>query len=280
MTFDVAAEAALIASLRQISREEILPRFRALDPSEIATKTRADDLVTVADRRSEERLTEAVARILPGAVTVGEEAVSADPGVRDLIDGADLAVIVDPVDGTWNFAMGIPAFGVILSVAERGETVWGLIYDPLLDDWIVARKGGGARFVRPGAPDRALRLGPGPARIADINGMVHTYLFYGDERRRLFDRLPDFQRTGNLRCSAHEYRTLAQGGTDFVLSPSLNPWDHAAGCLIVEEAGGVARLLDGTPYRPGLREGRLLTARSEPLWRSVADAFSNLGPNG
>ncbi len=276
MTFDAAAETGLIEAVREIARAEIMPRFRSLLPGEIEAKTRADDLVTIADKRAEERLTEAVARLMPGAACVGEEAVSENPAVRDRIETAGTCVIVDPVDGTWNFANGIPAFGVILAVAQEGETIWGMIYDPIGDDWVTARRGEGARFVRPGRGEVALTLSAGPDGIADMNGMVHTYLFHGDERRRLFGLLPDFGKTGNLRCSAHEYRTLAQGGTDFVLSPVLNPWDHAAGCLIAEEAGGIARLLNGEVYRPTIKDGRLLVARSASAWGVLSGTFADL----
>ncbi|HSG35751.1 MAG TPA: inositol monophosphatase family protein, partial [Sphingomonadaceae bacterium] len=132
--FDEQAEARLIAATRDIAAEVILPRFRALDAGEIDTKSAPDDLVTIADRESERRLEEAVAAILPGAVTFGEEAIS--EGRIDLSDlgASELAVVVDPVDGTWNFANGLAVFGVILAVMEKGRTIWGGIYDPLGDD--------------------------------------------------------------------------------------------------------------------------------------------------
>ena len=83
-----------------------------------------------------------------------------------------------------------------------------------------------------------LKRNCGSRRIAsNAIGYVHSYLFEGDERRRLFSRLPEFHKTDALRCSGHEYRLLARGIVDFCVSPVLSPWDHAAGCLISEEAG-------------------------------------------
>ena len=274
MIFPNGVEADLIASLRQVAAEEILPRFRSLREGDIATKSRMDDLVTIADREAERRLTDVAARLLPGVVVVGEEAVSEDPTLRDAID-TSTCLIVDPVDGTWNFANGLATFGVILSLSHEGQTVWGMIYDPIGDDWVVATRGQGARFVRADGSETDLRFADQPAPAAEAAiGYVHSYLFKGDEKRRLFSRLPEFHKTDALRCSAHEYRLLARGIVDFCVSPILNPWDHAAGCLIVEEAGGVARMLGGEPYRPTLRAGRLVVASSEAAWSIVAETIT------
>ena len=278
MIFPVGAEAKLIAAVRQIAAEEILPRFRSLKESDIATKSRMDDLVTVADRAAERRLAEVAATILPDVIVVGEEAVSANTSVRDAIDHST-CLIVDPVDGTWNFANGLATFAVILSISHRGETVWGMIYDPIGDDWAIATRGQGARFVKADGTETPLLYAQVNAPMAaTAMGYVHSYLFHVDERRRLFSRLPDFHKTDALRCSAHEYRLLSRGIVDFCVSPVLNPWDHAAGCLIVEEAGGVARLLTGEPYRPTQREGRLIVATSEGCWQMVRDTIT--APDG
>ena len=278
MTVDQALEDQIIIAVREIARGEILSRFRELGSGDIATKSRMDDLVTTADTAAEARLTEMAQSLLPGVTVVGEEAVSSNPAVRDEID-SKTCLIVDPVDGTWNFAHGIATFGVILSICQDGRTQWGLIYDPVGDDWVVASRGRGARFVRGSGEVSSLVVGEGaPPTVETAMGYVHSYLFKGDERRRLFSRLAEFHKTDALRCSAHEYRMLARGVVDFCVSPVLNPWDHAAGCLIAEEAGGVARLLDGSDYTPTVRNGRLLVASSEVAWQTVHGAIT--GPDG
>ena len=278
MIFPHGAEAQLIAAVRQIAAEEILTRFRTLNKADIATKSRIDDLVTVADREAESRIAEVAALLLPDVVVVGEEAVSEDANVRQAIDHST-CLIVDPVDGTWNFANGLATFAVILSISQRGETVWGMIYDPVGDDWAIATRGQGARFVKSNGSEMRLRYDHGDVpKAATAMGYVHSYLFHGDERRRLFSRLPDFHKTDALRCSAHEYRLLSRGIVDFCVSPVLNPWDHAAGCLIVEEAGGVARLVTGEAYRPTQKEGRLIVATSEDCWQMVRHTIT--GPDG
>jgi fructose-1,6-bisphosphatase/inositol monophosphatase family enzyme len=267
-------EAALLAITETVADEEILPRFRALDPAEITTKTHGDDLVTIADKRSELRLTQAIRDILPGAEVIGEEAISDDPSLRDRIDTAATCAIIDPVDGTWNFANGLGLFGVILAVSAHGQTVWGGIYDPMARDWMVASKGGGAWYQAPDGRRTRLDISNGPDTVGACRGNLPVYLFDRPVQHRLAAMIPDFQRSSCLRCSAHDYRMLARGSFDFSICPILNPWDHAAGCLIVQEAGGVARLLDGRDYAPTQRIGCLLTARSETLWQALADKFT------
>ena len=277
MPLEPGAEAALIDAVREAARTEILPRFRALTAADIASKSRQDDLVTVADRAAEARLTAAAETILPGVTVVGEEAVADDPGIRDAIAEGETCLVIDPIDGTWNYAHGLATFGVILALTEAGRTTWGMIYDPIGDDWAIAEEGRGATFVRGDGSRTPLRLSEAPVSpIAQTMGFVHAYLFRDEARLRVFEKLPAFQKTDALRCSAHEYRLLSQNAVDFCLSPVLNPWDHAAGALIAVEAGGVSRLIDGTPYTPSLREGCLLTARSEASWEAVASVFAEL----
>lgn len=269
-----AEEEAIIEAVRRVSQTEILPRFRALDASEIGEKSGIEDLVTVADRASEAAIAEALAEILPTARIVGEEAVAADRSLLNTLGLPGYSVIVDPIDGTWNYANGLGVFGVIVAVLADGETVFGLLYDPLGDDWILTRRGGGTEFVRPGQPPVPLRVGAETGHRS-ASGYVGAYLYPEQERVPLMASLAAFRRTMSLRCSCHEYRMQAQGRADFALGGMLNPWDHAAGVLALTEAGGVARLLDGTPYRPTMTKGRLLTACTEALWDDLATLWQD-----
>ena len=272
---DAKAEAALIALVRRAAQDEILPRFRRLALGDVRAKAHVDDLVTEADLRAEAAITRGVAAILPGAQVVGEEAVAADPAVVRRIGEAAVAVIVDPVDGTWNFANGLATFGVILAVTLRGETAFGLLYDPVMDDWILARRGGGTWFCRPGAEPVRLGLEDSGAGLGDTTGFVPLYLFPQAAQRRLAEAMPEFRRVWSVRCACHEYRLLAQGSADFCLTGTLNPWDHAAGVLAVTEAGGAAALLSGETYAPTRTEGYLLVARSA---RQLEDLRGRLAP--
>lgn len=264
----------LIEIVRVVSAREIKPLFRNLDAASIDSKSAPDDLVTIADRAAEVAIAEAVAILLPDAAIVGEEAVSADTTILDRV-GQGQVVVIDPIDGTWNYANGNANYGVILSVIEDGQTVFGLLYDPSYDDWIVGVKGQGAWFANATGIHRALSL-PETPPVADCFGFVGMYLFSKPQQAQIAAQLPAFRRTQTLRCSCHEYRLLAQGASQFCLNGMLNVWDHAAGVLIYQELGGVARLLDGREYDPILRKGLLLTAASPDLWEVLAERFSFL----
>jgi len=264
---------ALIETVRQVARAEIVPHFRNLDMGQIDAKSAPDDLVTIADRAAELAIAKAVHNILPEAAIVGEEAVSADKSVLGRVKEPGLVVVIDPIDGTWNYANGIATYGVILSVIEDGETVFGLLYDPSYDDWIMARRAEGAYFCRADGSKRQLQLQAAPDALSDCFGFVGLYLFNQERQAQIAATLPAFRRTTTLRCSCHEYRLLAQGASQFCLNGMLNVWDHAAGVLIYQEAGGVARLLDGRPYKPAMRKGHLLTAASERLWEQLSELF-------
>jgi len=271
---DDGLKAALITIVRDAARVHILPRFRALTPDQISTKSGPGDLVTLADTEAELAMTAAIRALLPQAVVVGEEAIAADPALRDLIGTADLCVIIDPVDGTWNFAKGLALFGVILAVTVRGVPVFGLLYDVLLDDWVQAVPGA-AQFV---SATGAVQLGTSAeTRVGRMVGYVPVGLFPRAQRGAVLAQQPPFSRVTSLRCACHEYRLLAQGHVEFVLTgPVHNAWDHAAGALAVQAAGGVARFLDGQEYNAGRARGVLLAAGSEAVWNDVAGRFSFL----
>ncbi|APO77207.1 inositol monophosphatase protein (plasmid) [Rhizobium etli 8C-3] len=247
----------LIDAVRDTARREIMPRFRNLRPGAIDTKSAPDDLVTEADRAAERAITDAVRVLLPAALVVGEEAAFETPGLLDELATAEMAVIVDPVDGTWNFANGLAVFGVILAVTIRGETVFGLLYDPVMDDWIVAERGRGAWYCRPGkAPVRC----PGPSRkpLGESHGVVPLFLFPKEQQAGIAACFQKINRVSALRCSCHEYRMMALGSVDFILSPMAKPWDHAAGLLVIEECGGQVISGQRCGYAPGFPQMPLI----------------------
>jgi fructose-1,6-bisphosphatase/inositol monophosphatase family enzyme len=188
---------------------------------------------------------------------------------------AEWAVIVDPVDGTWNFAKGLSVFGMILAVLHRGVPVWGMLYDPVMDDWIAAGDGHAEMVTEAGR--RVLRTSA-EERVGRMNGYVTLGLFPKAQQARIVQEFPDFARVTSLRCACHEYRMLVQGHVEFCLSgPVPHPWDHAAGVLAVERAGGVARFLDGERYHAGRMKGVVLAAASQTVWDTMAERFAFLG---
>lgn len=267
---------ALRQATRQAARQAILPRFRSLGAQEVLQKTGPNDLVTVADTEAEAAIVAELAQSWPQALVLGEEGVARDPALRAAMGQADPVVIVDPVDGTWNFAHGLALFGMLIAVARAGRPVWGMLYDPICDDWIEAEAGQPTRMLSAdGAPRNLATAAAKPP--AEICGYVPLGLYAGAAKRVIVEAALVHSRVTSLRCSVHEYRLLAQGHVDFVLSgPTPHPWDHAAGVLAVQGAGGVARFLDGGAYDTGRIEGPVLAASSEAVWQSVARSFAGL----
>ncbi|RXV66158.1 inositol monophosphatase [Roseovarius sp. A46] len=270
-----AQQTALVNLVRRAARTEILPRFRSITRAEATAKTGPRDLVTEADRATEAMIARGLQRLFPHALIVGEEAVADRPELRDEVSEAEFAIIIDPVDGTWNFVHGLPLFGVIIAVTRFGRPVLGLLYDPVGDDWILADETTSARLVAASGVEHAATTAAGGA-LGDLHGYVHVSLMGQARQEAFYPRLAALGQATALRCSCHEYRLLAQGAVDFVLSDRLNPWDHAAGVLICQRAGGVARMLDGRDYNTSLGEGLLLCAGSEATWTALRDHFADL----
>ncbi|CDZ38908.1 inositol monophosphatase [Neorhizobium galegae] len=264
---------ALMEDMRQAGEAEVLPRFLGVTADGIRAKTAPDDIVTDADLGAERRLSAALSAHFPEALIVGEEAVSADPTLLDRLADAELAAIIDPVDGTWNFAHGVPLFGMIVAIVSGGKTVAGLIHYPLTGDFLVARPGQGAWHVaRDGVRTRLSVAATVP--VSEMSGFVPLHMFSVEEQAAFAPRVLRFGRTTTWRCSAFEYRMVASGAMTFSLNADMNPWDHAAGELIHREAGGHSGLLSGEPYRPAMTKGRLLLAPDVASWEAIRESLS------
>ncbi len=261
--------------IRRAAKAEIIPRFRSLSAADIATKAHPDDLVTAADLAAEAMITRALTIAFPNALIVGEEAANNDPDLASQIADAPLAFIIDPIDGTWNFAKGLALFGTILAVTQFGRPVFGLIYDPVADDWAIADDENPAMLQRPFGAPTALKVSMGKPLDA-LSGHIHLHQFKGEAQHKVAALLPTFRHTEALRCSAHEYRMLAQGHTDFLIAATLNPWDHAAGALICQQAGGHVEMLDGGPYTAARQTGVLLAAPDRTTWNKLKKVFAFL----
>ncbi|RIY03620.1 inositol monophosphatase [Aureimonas flava] len=265
MTFDIDTLATI---LRDAAKAEIMPRFRRLDAGDIREKTSAIDLVTEADESAERFIKDACAGAFPDALFVGEESVAADPALLPRIGEAELSIVVDPIDGTANYAMGAPMFGVMAAVVSKERTVGGIIYDPLGDDFMIAERGAGSFLVRPDGERQRLRVAA-PAPVEELFGVASSSFLPREQRRLLLQRLADIRVFANYRTAAHEYRLMASGHVHFQFYLKLMPWDHLAGSLLIEEAGGHVRKLDGSPYLPTDVDGGLLTAPDAETWQAV-----------
>ena len=265
MNFDVMDLAAI---LRDAARAEALPRFRRLETSMVKVKTEAIDLVTEADIATENVIKARIAQWMPEALFVGEESVAADPALLPKLATADLAVVVDPIDGTANYAAGLPLFATMASIVSKGETVAAIIYDPMGDDWVMAEKGGGAWLRRPGG--EAVRLSVAePLPLAQMVGTCSVAFMPAESRGQVLSNFTKVRMVANYRVAGHEYRAFASGHTQFVCFNKLMPWDHLAGVLISQEAGAYAARLDGEPYLPSHVDGGLLVAINRDAWAEL-----------
>ncbi|NMO54914.1 inositol monophosphatase [Actinoplanes sp. TBRC 11911] len=253
--------------IREVAATEVLPRFRHLSSDEIVQKS-PGDLVTIADKESEKALTRGLTALLPGSVVVGEEAVAADASVLERLRGNGAVWVVDPVDGTNNFAAGKTPFAVMVALMRDGEPVASWILDPVTDQLTVAEAGSGA--YRDGVRLKTRTDDPG---VAALRGAVAGKY------------LPEALRDAAARhagvfagihpghhCAGYEYPSIATDEQQFAVFWLVLPWDHAPGSLIIRESGGSVAHLDGSRYEPSQATKRgLLVAANEEIWHTVRD---------
>lgn len=249
--------------LREVAEAVVMPRFRALEAHQISEKT-PGEIVTVADRESEDRLIEGLARLLPDAHIVGEEAADADPSLFDDL-GTGLDWLIDPIDGTTNFSEGITPFALMVALVADGATEASWIYDPARRRMCHAHRGNGA-FV-----DGERIAGKATGETPPVAALAMHFLSPG--RRAELERRAE----GRLRivpiprCAGEQYPRLAIGENDVSLFERVLPWDHAPGVLFLDEAGGRTARRDGRPYRVTDRSPEMLSAATPRLWDEAAE---------
>ncbi len=257
---------ALESVVRDIAREAILPLYL-----KTARNRKADgSLSTAADVESQRRFAEELPRLLPGPV-LGEEMSAREQG-RLWSEGRRGLWCIDPIDGTTNFANGIPFFAVSIAYLVEHEPRFGVVYNPVTDEAFYAAKGAGA-FLN----GTELPLRKAAARLADaVAGIdfkrISNHL--GDE---LAVRPPYFSQR-NFGSSALEWCFVAAGRLDVYLHGGQMLWDYAAGRLILDEAGGEAVALGGGSLMAGPAVKRGVIAAASPAlfseWRNWLAARS------
>lgn len=272
MTVDVDFD-RVSALIREVSDAEILPRFRNLGGNDVREKG-PGDFVTVADEASERALTSALSALLPGSLVVGEEAVAKDAGVLGRLDEQAPVWIIDPIDGTYNFKEGRSRFGVLVALAQGGRTLAGWSFDVPGDRMAMAVAGQGA-FIDQGrgqTPQRLKRATPAARELSGLAG------YCGGAQAWHFKAVtPLFKKMVNERSSLHDFLDFATGAADFVLHKKTTPWDHTAGILLAEEAGGYVGIDRDGRYSIG-RQGHclMIAAPDADLRRSIHDAVAGL----
>ena len=262
----------VVQLLRAAARAEIMPRFRKLQPGAVRSKTGPNDLVTEADVNAELMITAGLRRMFPGCLVVGEEATSADESLLDRLATAELAFVVDPVDGTSNFVAGLPLFGVMAAAVSHGAVVAAAIHDPIGDDTAVALRGQGAWMRTPaGGATRLQVVAPRPP--PEMTGCISWRYMDTPLQRVVVRNMVQLAGVADYRCAAHQYRMLAAGHCDYLVFNRLMPWDHLPGWLLHQEAGGYSAHFDGTPYRPGDLSGGLICTPDQASFETLRMAL-------
>ncbi|MFF5574509.1 MULTISPECIES: inositol monophosphatase family protein [Streptomyces] len=231
-------------AIRKAAATEIMPRWRRLAAHEVDQKSGPHDLVTDADRKAELYLTEALAALLPGSAVVGEEAVHANPASYGAIGGDAPVWIIDPVDGTRQFVRGEAGFCTLVALAHRGTLLASWTYAPARDRLATAQRGRGAHLDG----ERLFAGVPEPGRDLRV-ATSHPDYTTDEEKHALLGLRTDGVAPRPCGSAGLEYLAVARGESDAVAFSWEAAWDHAAGLLLVEEAGGAHLTLAGEPFR-------------------------------
>jgi fructose-1,6-bisphosphatase/inositol monophosphatase family enzyme len=254
--------------IREVAGTIVLPRFRRLDSGQVEQKA-PGDLVTVVDRESERALTTGLARLLPGSSVVGEEAVAANPGVVGRVGDGGAVWIVDPLDGTNNFASGKTPFAIMVALLRDGSPAASWILNVVSDRMAIAEAGGGAYIEGERVTTRTDHVEP-----AAMRGTLARHYFPDELREQVNAHADRFAGvTNGHHCAGYEYPSVATDEQQFAMFWRILPWDHIPGALFLTEAGGVVRHIDGDPYRPADAERGLLIAPNDDIWHTVRDTL-------
>lgn len=230
--------------IRSVGREEVLPRFRRLATGDVFEKAPGDP-VTVADRAAESALAERLTALLPGSVVVAEEAVSADRELLGRLTAPEPVWIIDPIDGTENYIRGNPRFCTLVALARHGQVLASWTHAPALGTTATATAGGGA-FV----DGRRVHVAPAPRGLRHLDVAVPLPKWCTAADQAQINALAGHRVSlSYLETSGLDYVELASGRRSAMVLNWEKCWDHAAGVLLHQEAGGVCITADGSTFR-------------------------------
>ena len=254
--------------IREVADDKIVPRFRQLQDHEISTKSGPTDLVTIADIEAEEDLTRIFKDLIPGSQVVGEEAVSKGDIDMGLLKSEEGVIwVIDPVDGTNNFASGNERFGTIVTLVKGGQSIQGWILDIPQDRIGITEQGSGVEVngIKATFPKMSEPLN-------DTRGFISRKFLPKKLRDDLKDVLDsEFGNIETYLCCAHEYLDILAGESYFSLYSRIRPWDHLTGAMMMREAGGYVCKWDKSAYGPGDEIGGLICAEDEETWDRIFD---------
>ncbi len=259
--------------ISDIAAREIMPLFQQLGDDDIQEKKQGE-LVTVADLATEAALSKSFQDVLPGSAILGEEGVSEDPSQLNLIHSQTPVWIIDPIDGTGNYARGIRCFAVMVAFLNHGKIQAGWIHDPITQKTCSAVVGQGAWCDGVRLTTRQKEQeGQKFHSMSTLKGSVGHRL-----SKRLQRRIDNKEKdlpsiTKRYRCCGREYMDLALGKIQYLqYGLHLKPWDHAPGVLIASEAGYHQGFLeDATPYNAAgsAPDGHLMIAPDSVAWQTL-----------
>lgn len=254
---------AISELLRDAAAREIMPLWQNLQHHQIEQK-RPGDLVTVADQACEQRLSRELQGLMPGSLVLGEEAVHRDASIMGVLQSDRPVWVIDPLDGTSNFAAGDGPIAVMLCLVQQGETLAAWIYDPVEDSLLQAERGAGAQLDGQPVSLPAFR-----GETAAIRGALSDRYLPPELRPAARAGARKLGPTRASGCAGHDYRAMMRGEYQFVFYYRTLVWDHAPGVLIIREAGAHAARFDGSPYQATSVGTGLIAAVDERTWDRV-----------
>jgi histidinol-phosphatase len=262
-TMNEILEFALL--LARAAEAEIMSRFQTC-----AVNWKADGSeVTDADRHAEAVMRELIAKHTPGAAVLGEEYGGSQT------DPMAPLWLLDPVDGTASFAVGLPVFGTVIGYMENGEPEVGVMHLPAMKETVYAARGSGCWAI-------AGQAAPRRVHVSGVTGLQEAYVSSTSVNSRSWNGGEPMRKLSNVIRSARQFRFIgdvvqhalvAQGRIDAGIDPFVHPWDIAALVPCIEEAGGTVTDLDG--HREGVVwQPNFLSSSNAQLHHEILSALS------
>ncbi len=247
----------LEAIIRDVANEEILPRFNKID-----YVVKGDgSLLTEADLSADKRIRLALAEHYPDVDFLSEEMEQDQQ--EALVKNSEKLWCLDPLDGTSNFAAGIPLFATSLALFVKGEVQIGITYDPLRDEMFSAVKGQGATLN-----NEPLKCGASGFDLNKSIAIVDFKRLKPDLVQRLLAQAP-YKSQRNLGSCVLEWAWMAANRGHLYLHGGMKLWDLAAGTLILNEAGGYACTLEDEPvFKHSMKPRSVLISPDRTLFEA------------
>ncbi len=262
-----------------VIEKHAITNFQNLNDSQIFLKNNGQDIVTEIDLAIEAELSQHLQASLAGSFILGEEGYAEDASIVKQAQNYSYVWVIDPLDGTRNFSQGIEIYSSMVALCEQGKVVLGVLYDCLERDVAIAIAGLGAYYLKSSTKISAIEddrfveitglIGHFPPRLREelLQNTITTSLEGKDifcQNMNIMQRIATMKHVKSLRCAGMDFIGMAKGERHFSVYNSLKSWDHAAGKLLLEEAGGIFQAIGGniSPYNALEESGRFLAVYS------------------